>query len=99
MRQLRREPTRQINTELIYRKTTATQLFVLIQCKSYNKCVSENALTKDLQVKLERLDAFSKTTNDFTKQESARKMLTKVNVTYDRDTMFVITLEIAKTND
>ena len=45
MRQLRREPTRQINTELIYRKTTATQLFVLIQCKSYNKCVSENALT------------------------------------------------------
>ena len=45
------------------------------------------------------LDAFSKTTNDFTKQESARKMLTKVNVTYDRDTMFVITLEIAKTND
>lgn len=50
----------------------------------------------DLQVKLERLDAFSKTTNDLTKQERARKMLTKVNVTYDRDTMFVITLEIAK---
>ena len=42
-----------------------------------------------LQVKLEQSDTFFKTTNDLTKQEGARKVLAKVNVTYDSDVMVV----------
>ena len=54
----------------------------------------------NFQVKLEQLDVSYNTTNDLTKQERARKMFkTEVNVTYDRDTIVVVTLKIAKEND